>query len=171
VKAEEAVQHQRKRGIMTSTLPHWVLYLQALSTPAIAVLAAVIGFMQWRTAHQRSVIDLFEKRFETYNNIRVVISEVLAHGTVPHQTAIVYLRATDKAQFLFGPDVTMYLNSVYKLLVEHGYAEDVMKAGGADYQKGVENKYAAFNEISEFYVRIQPLVQPYMRMHQKAPPL
>jgi protein-disulfide isomerase-like protein with CxxC motif len=152
-----------------SSLPNWVLYLQALSTPAIAILAAVIGFMQWRTAHQRSVLDLFEKRFDVYIEIRAVIAQVLTHGTVADQQSLDFLRAIDKAQFLFGPEVTAYLNSVYRLLVDHGLAESMMKAGGADYQKAVEKKYAAFREISQFYVRSLPLVQPYMRMHQKAP--
>jgi hypothetical protein len=53
---------QVESGTMTNQLPLWVLYLQALSTPAIALLASVIGFFQWRTAHQRAVLDLFEKR-------------------------------------------------------------------------------------------------------------
>ena len=43
----------------------WVQYLQALSTPAIALLAVVIGVIQWRTAHQRAVFDLFDRRMKT----------------------------------------------------------------------------------------------------------
>jgi hypothetical protein len=154
-----------------STLPNWVLYLQALSTPAIAILAAVIGFMQWRTAHQRSVLDLFEKRFDAYSRLREVIAQVLTQGTVSPQTAMDFLRATDKAQFLFGPEVTAYLNIVYKLLVDHGYAEDMMKAGGPEHMMAVEKKYAASREISKFYEQSLSLVQPYMRMHQKTPPI
>jgi hypothetical protein len=152
-------------------LPNWVLYLQALSTPAIAVLAAVIGLMQWRTAHQRSALDLFDKRFETYQRMRAIIANVLTHGTAPFSTAIDFLREADKAQFLFGPQVTSYLNSVYALLVEHGEAEDMMKSkDAATYQKGVEKKYAAFREISKFYERSLPLFLRYMQMHQKPPP-
>jgi hypothetical protein len=153
------------------TVPNWLLYLQALSTPAIAVLAAVIGFMQWRTAHQRAVLDLFEKRWESYSQMRRIISDVLAHGTVSNEARLNYLRATDKAQFLFGPEVTTYLNSVYEFLVEHESAEDMMKAGGPDYAKGVEKKHATFREIAKFYVQSIALVKPYMRMHQKAPPI
>jgi hypothetical protein len=87
---------------MMTQLPNWVLYLQALSTPAIAVLAAVIGLMQWRTAHQRSALDLFEKRFETYQSAKAIIADVVRHGTAPFGTAIDFLRIADKAQFLFG---------------------------------------------------------------------
>jgi hypothetical protein len=156
---------------MMTQLPNWVLYLQALSTPAIAVLAAVIGLMQWRTAHQRSALDLFEKRFETYQSAKAIIADVVRHGTAPFGTAIDFLRIADKAQFLFGAEVTSYLNSVYDLLVAHGEAEDMMKSNDpATRQKGIEKKYAAFAEIAEFYNRSLPLVVPYMRMHQRPPP-
>jgi hypothetical protein len=150
-------------------VPYWIQVLQALATPAIAGLALVIGLMQWRTSHQRAALDLFDKRFELYMELRAIISQVLTHGTVHQDTAIVFLRAADKAQFLFGPKVTAYLNSVYKLLVEHGNAEDMMKMEGPEYEKWVKKKYDAFGEISKFYVLSLTLIQPYIRMHQKAP--
>jgi hypothetical protein len=86
-------------------------------------------------------MDLFDKRFESYSNLRAVIADVIAHGTVP--------------------------SSVYRLLVEHGYAEDLMKSDGKERQKGIERKHAAFREICKFYEQSLPLIQPYMRMHQK----
>jgi hypothetical protein len=67
-------------------------------------LAAVIGFMQWRTAHQRSVLDLFEKRFEVYSSIREIVGEVIREGSVPNLRAFNFARAAEKAQFLFGSE-------------------------------------------------------------------
>jgi len=155
---------------MTSTLPKWVLYLQALLTPAIALLAVVIGYVQWRTANQRAVLDVFEKRFEIYQGARAAITEVVTKGTVQPQAHIDFLRATDKAQFLFGREVTSYFNCVYRLLVEHAEAEDLMKSGNQQtYQNAVTKKHAAFREIANFYKKSAPLVTPYMRIHQKAP--
>jgi hypothetical protein len=65
---------------------------------------------------------MFDKRFETYNELRAIMARAIAHGTVCNDTLIDYLRASDKAQFLFGPEVTAYLNSIYKLLIEHRHA-------------------------------------------------
>jgi hypothetical protein len=47
-----------------SQLTITVQKLQALSTPAIAFFAFVLGVAQWRTAHQRAVLDLFARRME-----------------------------------------------------------------------------------------------------------
>jgi hypothetical protein len=151
------------------SLPFWIQLLQALGTPAIAALAIVIGVMQWRTAHQRAVLDLFDKRFDTYQELRTIVGSVLGHGNVRIDTAKDFSRATDKAQFLFGPEVSAYLATVYELLTAHGKAEDMMKLEGPDHEKWVTKKWDAFNEIAQFYDRILPLIQRYMRMHQKAP--
>jgi hypothetical protein len=155
---------------MPAQLPEWVLYLQALSTPAIAVLAAVIGFMQWRTAHQRAVLDLFEKRYELYTAVRSVIAEVIAHGRADNKIQFDYLRAIERAPFLFGPEVTAYLDSLYRLLVAQGHAETMMKTESAEeHAKWISKQHECFLKVAEFYQRSEPLVQPYMRMHQKAP--
>lgn len=68
---------------MSTQLPYSLQVLQALSTPMIALLAAVIGVMQWRTAHQRAVLDLFQKRWEAYTEIRNAMGEVMREGTAP----------------------------------------------------------------------------------------
>ena len=154
---------------MTSGLPDWVQYLQALSTPAIALLAAVIGIMQWRTSHQRAVLDLFDKRWETYRSLGQHIAEVLQHGSVSEKTYIDYLRTKDRAEHLFGPEVTKYLDEVKDLFTRHQDAEQQMKLEGPDHAKWVDRKYRAFEAISKSHGRLKPLVAPYMRMHQKAP--
>ena len=41
-----------------SQLPIWMQYLTAISTPIIALMVAAIAFAQWRTAHQRMILDL-----------------------------------------------------------------------------------------------------------------
>jgi hypothetical protein len=56
-----------------SNVPIWIQYLQALSTPAIALLAATIGVLQWRTAHQRAVLDLFDRRMENYDALNAAM--------------------------------------------------------------------------------------------------
>jgi len=61
-------------------VPTWIQYLQALSTPAIALLAVTIGVLQWRTAHQRAVLDLFDRRMENYDALNAAIFEILREG-------------------------------------------------------------------------------------------
>ena len=44
-------------------LPTWVLIVNALALPLIALIAAAIGFLQWRTAELKRKQDLYDKRY------------------------------------------------------------------------------------------------------------
>src|SRR4051794_6031327 len=95
------------------TLPLWIQALQALATPVIAVLAIVIGVMQWRTAHQRAVLDLFDKRWTVLNELRDAIFTMMQEGRASRESRRLYGIARDRAAFLFGPEVTVYLKSIH----------------------------------------------------------
>src|SRR6266571_5603899 len=157
---------------MNSQLPYWVQLLQALSTPAIALLAVVIGVMQWRTSHQRAVLDLFEKRWQAYKGIREVISEVVRSGSVSNEATFSYLRAIDGTEFLFGPEVYAYLRDVHKKLAQHHTFEGMAKREGTRWkerQEAIDKQSKTFEEIAKFYDAAERLIAPYVRMHQKSP--
>jgi hypothetical protein len=99
------------------------LNLQTLATLAIAVFAAVIAFAQWYTAHQRAVLELFERRMTAYSAIREAIAAVMTKGTVTDENFIAYMRAIDQADYLFGEDVKNYLNDLRMELLRHQTAE------------------------------------------------
>jgi hypothetical protein len=90
--------------VSCNQLPTWVQYLQAMSTPVVALLALAIGLAQWRTAHQRAVLDLFEKRWDVYQAIANVLGEVTREGRAPLQASLNFSRATGRVDFLFGPE-------------------------------------------------------------------
>jgi hypothetical protein len=156
---------------MREQLPYWLQVLQALSTPAIALLAITIGGMQWRTSHQRAVLDLFDKRWAVLNELRSVISDIVREGSVTTQGALSYAIAVDRAKFLFGREVVEYLETIRMALSLHHVAEQQLRAEPPEETRNklIDQEADAMMEISEFYRRINLLVRPYMRMHQKVP--
>ncbi|WP_426227403.1 hypothetical protein [Pararhizobium sp. DWP3-4] len=131
-----------------SDVPAWIQAMQALATPAIALAAGVIAYRQWRTAHEKVVLDLFEKRFEVFMSVREIVSkggnrklftdlglanEVLARG-----------------RFLFGRDVVDELVEIHRICGE----VDV-------------GSQTAFMEMHRTYDRVLKKLEPYMNMHQK----
>jgi hypothetical protein len=151
-------------------LPTWVQYLQASLTPTIAVLAVVIGWFQWRTAHQRAVLDLFDKRMEVHDAVSTVISSVVATGSAGGTAGMDFIRAASRVEILFGPEVKQYLDTVYKALTNHHLAEIESQRGSEEHKSAaLDRKYAAFDQITAFFTKFPKLVRPYVRMHQKAP--
>jgi hypothetical protein len=154
---------------MNCTLPYWLQLLQAFSTPAIALLAVVIGLMQWRTAHQRAGLDLFQKRWEAYTALRAVINGIFQHNSVALGEETEFRRAMDQTVFLFGPEVHSYLEHVYVLIIEHQAADHAINATTEEQAKRVIRKDECLKELTQFYWKAEKLLMPYMRMHQKPP--
>jgi uncharacterized protein YbjT (DUF2867 family) len=149
----------------------WTRLLAALLTPAIAILALVIAWAQWRLVRRREVIELFERRLSIYDAIRRVIGQIIPSGTVTDRNLHDFIAGSDRARFLFGQDVIEYLERFYRLLLNHQEAEARMKmgAGAAGYQQAVQAKHDSYKEISDFYEAFPKLISPYVRMDQKLP--
>ncbi len=106
----------------------------------------------------------------TYSAIREVVAEFVQRGSVSNEGLFAFVRAVDKVEFLFGPEVKAYLEDLYFQLVKHQEAESLMKNSKEDMRsQGITNKYDSFKEIADFYKRFPPLLSRYARMDQKVP--
>jgi hypothetical protein len=151
-------------------LPYWIQVLQALLTPAIAAIAVMIALFQWRTAQQKVVLDLFDRRMETYTALRTVVAKVMASSSAETlQTSFEFLQALDRADFLFGNEVIEHLkkidNAIQEIRMTVAEAKDL--SPGPQLTANVAMERSARDTVGSFYTTLQPLVKPYIRMHQK----
>ena len=83
--------------------------MTATLTVLVAVVVAIIAFLQWVTARQKVVLDLFDKRFAVYEELREVVGRHVSRGAASIEDMGKFTRAAGRAQFLFGPEVTTFL--------------------------------------------------------------
>ena len=151
-----------------SQLPIWMQYLTASSTPIIALMVAMIAFAQWRTAHQRMILDLFQRRMDLINLVSRAASTILIEGALRHENDDGFLQAMRGDKFLFGPKVTTYLSETYKRLCHLHACEMAMDRAQGEERKQLSEKYLAIrNELLRFHETFHTLVAPYVRMNQK----
>src|SRR5882724_1586343 len=151
-------------------MPLWVEYSRALATPAIALLAIVITILQWRTAHQKIVLDLFERRMTVYSEIRAVIASTVSSGKLPNEKHFEFMRAIDGAKFLFGSSVTDYLNELNTTLAYFHEADETFDSlQGQERLEAIQRRRKHFDKIQLFYKVFDPLVEPYVGMRQRRP--
>lgn len=155
-----------------SQLPIAAQWAQLIVTGAIAVFAAFIAYRQWRTAHQRVVLDLFERRMTVYDDARSVIAEIMRDGTSTNAIFFRYGQATDRLGLLFGDEVVAYSDRVRERINMLTYHETMIRAqmGGTEvenYGRHVDESARLTLEISKFYDEFSALVLPYVRMTQK----
>ena len=144
---------------------------------ATVVAAAAASFLvfyfnrgQLRIAEQRLVLDVFDRRWAIVDELRSAISEVIRDGAVPSEAYKRYVRASLRSAFLFGPEVTDYLETVRvdltRLIAVRGPLgsdSDERRAKAADAEAEI------FMRITQFYENHDALIRPYMAMHQKLP--
>jgi hypothetical protein len=137
----------------------------------IAFGVAAIGYFQWRTAHQRIISDLFERRFEAYEQIRRAIFDYAPMLQVTNETLKLFITAQTRAKFLFGDEVLVYLEARYKDLVTVNTFRGLTPTPTQDYQDQQRELHDADRRLVALPTELDALLIPYMRMNQKMPSL
>jgi hypothetical protein len=92
--------------------------IQALTTLVLGIVAALIAWRQWRTSQDRVVLDLFERRFQVFQELGRAISAAFNKLNPEASDLANFDVATEKARFLFGAEVHSYLIEVRKHLID-----------------------------------------------------
>jgi hypothetical protein len=108
--------------------PHWTTYVQAISTPIIAAIAAgfagMIAYRQWRTARDKLKMDLFDKRYAVYLAYREYCSSITSPLRKPESAIPPIPKTLDAAEWLFNAQVNSLLNDLH-----HRYYQAIMTQG------------------------------------------
>lgn len=116
--------------------PHWTAYLQALLTPVVAVLAALIAWRQWQTARNKLRLDLFDRRFAVYDAARSFLGSIATSGKVKEDALTKYLLGTREARWLLNKDIEEFLRAIYVDAVHHQATdEELNSANPGDREK------------------------------------
>ena len=94
-------------------LPLIVWYLQGLLTPAIAVTAVYIAYQQFRANKQKLKLDLFDRRYRIFEEVRTVLGLMYTSG-MKDVDLLKFVTETADAEFLFGPEIKEYCEEIYQ---------------------------------------------------------
>jgi hypothetical protein len=140
--------------------------VQLMTTLVLGGVAAYIAWRQWRTAHDRLVLDLFERRFQVFQELTRAILAAFNKPNAEIDDLAKFDIASEKARFLFEPEVREYLIEVRKHLINiitKGRALAEMPDGSA--RTMAENELVAgLTEMHAFYDKLAVMVTPYLQM-------
>src|SRR6266699_4882257 len=144
--------------------------MQGWLTVVIAAIALSIAYFQWVTAHQRIVLDLFEKRTQLFNSIELVIGQVLTDGETSHDTLQAFLQAEADARFLFGDDVLRELASLRSdLTVLNEYTKAAIDDPNLQERENIfRERWDILRRLGDDWQgRLARSFEPYMRLSHK----
>lgn len=146
--------------------------MSAFATTIISGLVLVVAFMQWRTAHQKVLLDLFDRRFRVYNDVGNAMDEFFSGSSTETVIAarLALLRPSSQATFLFGPEVSEQIALISQQMGDLTFKIRKKDAADLDY----EARNQLISEIVELDGRLDSwrepftrLCNPYLRMDQK----
>lgn len=142
----------------------------SVATITIAVVVAVVQYAQWRTANQKVVVDLYDRRLKVFAKIEGAIGQVVREGNCDNTAFYEFSQGQADARFLFGNDVLDYLQELRKCLSFMVSFSDVVIDRSADREKLINKKSEMMTKFMNFYQESPALFGPYIGLTQKLTP-
>lgn len=151
--------------------PHWTVYLSAISTPLIALLAGGFGgyiaWRQWRTAQDRLRLDLFDKRLPLYEATMKFLASVLTSGQVDRQRLFDFNSAVREAKWLLNRDIVDYFEKELRprALRHEAYTEELRAIPvGEERSRMVAEQSELFTWFQNQYDVIDAKFAPFLKL-------
>ena len=151
---------------MPAQLPYWVQILQALGPMAVALVvglaAAALAYGQWKTARDKLRLDLFERRMEVYLLIDEFRVRALKNGAVNHDDIGILHRAEERAKFLFGSDVSEFIEELKRHWLDLINATHGMEQFDEEKSLHIAEKYRVLKDLIAIDGRSSRIFGVYM---------
>ncbi len=134
--------------------PTTIELVQRIGAPFIALVAAfiagAIAYRQWKTAHDKLRLDLFEKRYAVYSELRSVLATTLQQGTISYEEVMTFYRNFRGAEFLFGDEIEKYLEQIKDSLIKVSYLVEQISG-----DQNLPNREAQINEAYQIKASLE----------------
>src|SRR5260370_2845397 len=150
-----------------------VTIIQAIIAGGTAIVVAAVGYYQWRTAEQKAVLDLFDRRRAIYDVVQSCVDQMISSSPgFDQQRQTEFVRAKEQAYFFFGDDVQTYLEQLWQDIINVRSADDELKGPlqPSDRAQTIERRRPAWARISECSRNVKPLSGKYIRFSHPVPP-
>ena len=144
---------------------HWTAYLTALMTPVVAVGAILIAYRQWRTAQNKLKLDLFDRRLAVYHQVKQFVRDTLRRDKT-NDWDFTFLRETQTAKWLFGPEVDAFLETVVWARAAHLWQlrEQAEELEPPERAAGAEARARARHLMVDVLAEMDRVFGPYLKL-------
>lgn len=152
--------------------PHWTAYVQAISTPIIAIIAAGIttylAWRQWRTAQNKLNFDLFQRRVTAYREARLMVLRVARDKPTFEEQLAAFDEAVQGARWLFDEKVEKELSLLRASAMQMSGLTPLYSINGPQqpptFSGQIDKLNALQHDVEELKV-LDELFDPFMTLH------
>jgi hypothetical protein len=157
--------------VKVDQLPYGIQIVQALGPMVVALvvaaIAGLIAYRQWKTAHDKLRLDLFDKRFNIYRAYFRASAAALGRWPDRHDVLAQFTSLKGQSKFLFGTEAAKFIEEamleIAGLISHQDTREEMRKAEQYDENLGnlilsliekigerEKNAYATFEKYLSF---------------------
>ena len=139
--------------------------LQALSVLVIGGIGAYIAWRQWRTAHDKVKLDLFDRRLAAYQRLRDAVAPIAASGKVTLEDADQFARAMYDMRFLFDKETETCVDEIYRAMLDkHTIDTQLERTRARNKEKALLKSGELFKRITDgVYTEVPERMERFMR--------
>jgi hypothetical protein len=142
----------------------------SIATITIAVVVAIVQYAQWRTANQRVVVDLYDRRLKVFHQLESAVGIVMRDAEANGDSFQNFAIAQADARFLFGDDVKGYLKSLRESFAWLTSFTNTVIDQTANRNELIDIKYGHIKRIIAFYEEAPAIFGPYIFLTHKSTP-
>jgi hypothetical protein len=112
-----------------------------------------------RSAQQKLILDLFDKRWSIVTELREAVANVVTTGTVSYDADRKFFSAANRAALLFEPEIMTSLGNIRAAMSKHKAAE-IFRDVDDDVRRGkaADAMFREFEIIQDFYTSFDALI-------------
>jgi hypothetical protein len=149
------------------TLANWITASLAATVVLIGVLQYLTACKQWQTTNNQAAFDLFEERYEIYQELRDIADRARA-GHADREMFAKTAEVLERAQFLFGQDIVTYLKQFAESLSDlECVASEIGRGQGSEVKGYLDEQRRLKNQIETFFTEGTALFSGYLRFDNK----
>lgn len=144
---------------------------KALLTPTIAAIGAYIAWQQWKGNQLKLKLDRYDRRLRIYSEVKKVLSIVARDAAITTDELLRFRSSVAEADFLFGPEITKYIDELYKrglnlwrCNTERG-DHPAERSPNYDHQKNVEETHAELGWFLDQFEPARSLFRRYLDLN------
>jgi hypothetical protein len=99
---------------MTAEIKETVQILSAALAPTTAIVAVSLAFSQYRLERAKFRHQLYERRLAIYTSTAKLLATIMSTAKAELKDLFEFTRETNQSYFLFGADISDYLDEIYR---------------------------------------------------------
>ena len=142
----------------------------SIASVTVAVIVAIVQYAQWRTANQKVVVDLYDRRLKIFQKVEDAIAPVMRDAEANAEAFQTFSIAQAEARFLFGEDIKEYLQTLRESFAWLLSFTNTVIDQSENRAELVDAKYNHIKRIVDFYNIAPTLFAPYIELKHKNTP-